>query len=287
MKKPKLRSWIAGAGMVAALAGSAGLPAASADSVVVPNFWDSRESLARPDLSALPRLRFLTTTDFPPFNFIDREKRLTGFNVELARAICRELQIVARCQIQAIPFEEIETALARGEGDAVVAGIAITSENRTKYEFSRPYLRIPSRFASRRDTEIGEPIHLAVARHTTGLVDGSVQRDWFAQAFAKAKYASYPTRQAAFEALKSGEVDLLFLDAVSLSYWLQSEASESCCAYAGGPYFTSPQYGDAMAIAFAKGQNALATATDYALKEISDSGRFAEIYLRYFPMGLY
>jgi len=254
---------------------------------VIPNFWDSREILTRPDLSALPRFRFLTTTDFPPFNFIDREKRLTGFNVELARAICRELQVLTRCQIQAMPFAEIEDALARGEGDAVIAGISISPENRTRFEFSRPYLRIPSRFANRRNAIIDEPMSRAVERHVTGLVDGSAQQKWLMLAMPNAKTELFATRQAAFEALKLGKVDLVFLDALSLSYWLQSEAAESCCTFAGGPYFTSPQHGDAMTIAFARGQNALAAATDYALKEISDSGAFADLYLRYFPMGLY
>ncbi|RUW60499.1 amino acid ABC transporter, partial [Mesorhizobium sp. M4B.F.Ca.ET.049.02.1.2] len=37
----------------------------------VPVLWDAKERLPKPDLSALPRLRFLTTTDFPPFNFLD------------------------------------------------------------------------------------------------------------------------------------------------------------------------------------------------------------------------
>jgi len=261
-------------------------PARSAE-VTIPNFWDSREILTRPDLSALPRLRFLTTTDFPPFNFIDRAKRLTGFNVDLARAICDELHILQRCQIQALPFSEIEDALARGEGDAIIAGIAITAENRTKYEFTRPYLRVPSRFASRRDAVIGEPMYAAVRKAVTGVIERSAQQAWFAKAFAGARSQALASRQDAYEALKSGKVDLLFLDAVSLSYWLQSEASEACCTFAGGPYFTSDPQGDSLAIAFAPGQTALAAATDYALKQLSERGVFAELYLRYFPLGLY
>ena len=45
---------------------------ARSQDIYVPNFWDSNERYVRPDLGSLPRLRFLTTTDFPPFNFIDR-----------------------------------------------------------------------------------------------------------------------------------------------------------------------------------------------------------------------
>ena len=65
-------------------------PCRAADPAI-PNFWDARERLAKPDISELQRVRFLTTVDFPPFNFLDTSGRLSGFHVDLARAICRKL----------------------------------------------------------------------------------------------------------------------------------------------------------------------------------------------------
>ena len=57
----------------------------------IPNFWDLKERLPKPQLEGLQRLRFLTTVDFPPFNYIDSEGRLAGFHVDLARRVCAEL----------------------------------------------------------------------------------------------------------------------------------------------------------------------------------------------------
>ena len=53
--------------------------------------WREMQVGPKPDWSWLPRLRVLTEADYPPFNYYDEEARLTGFNVDLARAICREL----------------------------------------------------------------------------------------------------------------------------------------------------------------------------------------------------
>ena len=39
-----------------------------------------------PNLAAVPAIRFLTTADFPPFNYRDESGELVGFNVDLARA---------------------------------------------------------------------------------------------------------------------------------------------------------------------------------------------------------
>src|SRR5476651_1225406 len=58
--------------------------------VVIPDFWDPRRRVERPPPGTVQALRFITTDDFPPFNFLDADGHLTGFNVDLARAICTE-----------------------------------------------------------------------------------------------------------------------------------------------------------------------------------------------------
>src|SRR5690606_16827532 len=58
-------------------------------------------------------LRFLTTSDFPPFNFYDEDGVLTGFNIDLARAICLELDVT--CEIKVEAWENLLPALQRKE----------------------------------------------------------------------------------------------------------------------------------------------------------------------------
>ncbi len=113
-----------------------------------------RERLVRPDISGMLRLRFLTTTDFPPFNFIDQADRLSGFHVDLARALCEELAMQTRCQIQALPYEQLADALDAGQGEAVLAGVAVTTELRERFRFTRPYLLLPARFLVNRQKRL-------------------------------------------------------------------------------------------------------------------------------------
>lgn len=254
----------------------------------IPNFWHPGERQAKPDLSGIQRLRFLTTTDFPPFNFIDRRKRLTGFHIDLARAVCSELGIAAKCQIQALPWDELAPALERGDGDAIIAGIEISPQSRERYEFSRPYLHVPGRFVASRVAGAQEPPEKRIqAGKTTGLIEGSNHEKWFTVAFSKAKTIKFQTRDAALQALQDGKVDLVFTDAVSLSFWLVSEQAKGCCALSGGAYLSEAFFGHGMAIAYPKGRGDLAAATDYALRELADKGIYAELYLRYFPISLY
>ena len=260
---------------------------ALAESHAIPNLWNPGERLARPDISSVARLRFLTTTDFPPFNFIDRRKRLTGFHVDLVRAICQKLDMLSRCQIQAMPWNELEGALAAGEGEAIIAGLGISAETREKYLFSRSYLLIPGRFVGRREDAPSEPLHETLFARKIAVVRGSAHAEWLAKAFPEPSIETFRTRAAALAGLRDGKVDLVFSDAVSLVFWLTSENAGDCCVLVGGPYMAEELTGSGMAIAFAPDQKDVAAAVDWALKEISDGGQFAELYLRYFPLGLY
>lgn len=252
-----------------------------------PMLWDAHERLAKPDLSALPRLRFLTGTDFPPFNFLDRDGRLSGFHVDLARSICAELALTDRCQIQALPWEELDAALERGDGEAILAGIAVTPQARLKYAFSRSYLQFPARFAMPKAKALAEPLYEGLKGKRVGVLSGSAHQRMLADYFGMAVAVGYDRPEELYADLKAGKIDAAFGDGMRLAFWLAGPEAQDCCRFAGGPYLAPEYLGTGLAIA-AKHDNAkLAEAFDYALQQISVEGRFAELYLRYFPMSFY
>ena len=91
-----------------------------------PSFWDPNRTIERPDLSAVRQIRFLTEDDFPPFNFQLPDGQLAGFNIELARAICAELDVP--CTIQRRNWDLLTSSINDNSGDAVIASIAINAE---------------------------------------------------------------------------------------------------------------------------------------------------------------
>jgi polar amino acid transport system substrate-binding protein len=265
---------------------SAWLPARAADPAI-PNFWDSKERLQKPDLSGLQRLRFLTTVDFPPFNFLDSDGQLSGFNVDLARAICAELNILDKCQIQALPFDELSEALGKDEGEAIIAGLAITQKSREEFAFSRPYLRFPARFIMPKPTALSEPIYGKIAGLRIGVMAGSAHERMLRAYFPGTKPVTFTRQDWLYESLRDRKIDGAFGDGMRFSFWLAGTDSKDCCRFAGGPYLAPEYLGDGMAIAVAKDDFPLAAAFDYALREITVKGKFAERYLRYFPVSFY
>jgi polar amino acid transport system substrate-binding protein len=273
-------------GIHRASAQSAATPALDATAnVTIPDFWDPRRRVERPPPGTVQALRFITTDDFPPFDFIDAEGHLTGFNVDLARAICSELGIP--CTIQARAFADLPDRLTSKAADAAIAGIAITADARQKLDFSDVYLRTPARFVVRKDEANFTPTPAGLKGKTIGVVEHSAHEAYLAAMFPEVARKLYPTPDAAREALAKGEVDAHFGDGMQLSFWLQSEASANCCMFAGGPYLEQRFFGQGYAIAVAKGATDTKRALNAALQAIYEKGIYAELYLRYFPVSFY
>ncbi|PST23420.1 amino acid ABC transporter [Rhizobium sp. JAB6] len=253
----------------------------------LPILFDARERLPKPDLSSLVRLRFLTSIDFPPFNFLDQNGKLTGFHVELARKICDELAISDKCQIQALPFGELQGALAASQGDAIIAGVAVTPELRKTFAFSRPFLMLPARFARNLKASIGGTTAASLSGHPVGVVKGTVHEAMLAAFFPAIRPVPFDDKDALLAAVKDGKVDAAFADGLQLSFWVSSQAAEKCCALVDGPYMSQQFLGEGMTIMLRQQDADLTAAINHALATLSRDGRLQEIYLRYFPYGLY
>lgn len=254
---------------------------------LLPMLFDARERLARPDLSPVLRLRFLTTVDFPPFNFTDQTGRLAGFHVDLMREICNELKIAEKCQIQALPFSELEAALADGDGDAVMAGVAVSAPLRQRFGFSRPFMLLPARFARNLKAQLSSASAAALAGRPVGVVTGTAHEVMLRSFFPAIRAVGFAGRGEMLAALKAGAVDAVFSDGLQLAFWAASPASQDCCALFDGPYFSEDLLGEGLTIMARKQDAVLTAAFDHALLALSRNGRLQELYLRYFPYGLY
>jgi polar amino acid transport system substrate-binding protein len=276
--------------LAALLIGSTAAPAPgsaaeSPSGVTIPNFWDPKRRIERPPVNAVQALRFVTTDDFPPFNFLDADGRLVGFNVDLARAICAELAI--SCTIQARPFDNLVESVLGPNADAVIGGLAISTQLRGVLDFSDIYMKTPARFVVRRDGPEFAFTPQGLKGETLAVVARTAHEAYLAAFFPEVERKLYPTPDAARKALKDGEVDAHFGDGMQLSFWLQSELAAGCCTFAGGPYLESRFFGEGFAIAVPSGSSDIKRAIDSALESIYTKGIYGELYLRYFPVGFF
>jgi polar amino acid transport system substrate-binding protein len=264
----------------AAAQGAAGPPASP---LVVPGFWDPRRLPERPDISRLGAIRFMTEVDYPPFNFAGPDGNPQGFNIELARMMCEEIKLA--CTIQMRRFENLIPALNANQADAAIASIATTPDMRTKVDFSDPYYRTPARFVTKRDSAIDDALPERLEGKKVAVVAGTAHEAYLRALFTEAEVLAYPSADVARLALRRGDADLLFGDAISLAFWLNGTDSENCCAFRGGPYMDSRYFGEGIGIAVRKGNDTVRLALNWALFRVWEQGRFTDLWLRYFPIS--
>jgi polar amino acid transport system substrate-binding protein len=252
--------------------------------MAVPGFWDPRRRPERPDLSRIGVIRFLTETDYPPFNYAGADGNPAGFNVDLARLICEEIKVA--CTVQMRRFDTLVDALNSNGGDAVIASIAATPDMRKRVDFSDPYYRTPARFVARRDAKAEGRLE-ALEGKKIGAVVGTAHEAYLKTLFTEAVVQPYTSAEAAREALKKGEVDLLFGDGISLAFWLNGTDSANCCEFRGGPYLESRYFGEGIGIAVRRGNDLLRQALNWAMFRLWEKGRFTDLWLRYFPISPY
>lgn len=257
--------------------------AAPANPLMMPGFWDPRRRPERPDLSRVTLIRFLTENDYPPFNYAGPDGNPAGFNVDLARMICEELKIA--CTIQMRRFDTLIDSLADNRGDAVMASIAVTPETRKRVDFTDPYYRTPARFVAKRELQIDDLKPEMLEGRKVAVVEGTAHEAYLKALFTEVDVKPYRTAEAARDALRSGEVDLLFGDGISLAFWLNGTESGNCCAFRGGPFLESRYFGEGVGIAVKRGNDPLRQGFNWALFRLWEKGRFSDLWLRYFPIS--
>jgi polar amino acid transport system substrate-binding protein len=260
-------------------------PLRAGGGVFVPGFWDPHHRVAKPDLSGLRSLRFLTEDDYPPFHFALPDGTLSGFDVDLARAICEELKIP--CTIQARRFDTLIDALNADQGDAIMAAIRIDQQTRATLDFSGAYYITPARFAALTPLT-AEPAAPEVLRgKTVGVEAKSAHEAYLESFFPDTIRKSYESQNALRDALVKGEIDTIFADGISLSLWLGSPQGRNCCGFRGGPFIDARFFGEGVGIAVKKGNLQLRQTLDYALAKLAARGTYSNLYLKYFPIGFF
>ncbi|GLQ53154.1 transporter substrate-binding domain-containing protein [Devosia nitrariae] len=248
----------------------------------LPNHVDPSARDILPDLTSLPAIRFLTTADFPPFNYRDENGALVGFNIDLARRICAEVDVP--CTIQTWPWEQAANALADKQGDALIAGLALTAENGERFDFSAIYLALPGRFVTRADAARDfNPSDLD--GRTISVREGSAHEEFLHRYLPDVEVTASEDEIAALQAVESGQADVYFGDAMRASFWLNDNLA--CCSFAGEAYFRPDLFGQGLAIALPAGHDSVRHAIDWALVRLKRSGSLDELYLRWFPIGFY
>ncbi|MEH6577639.1 MAG: ABC transporter substrate-binding protein [Amphritea sp.] len=224
------------------------------------------------------KIRIATEGAYAPFNMVDANGQLQGFDVDVAKALCSEMK--ADCEIVAQDWDGIIPGLRARKYDAIIASMSITEERQRVVDFTDPYYHNVLAFAGAK----GAALDISEAG-LKGLTVGA-QRATIAGQYLEDNLGNvvnvklYDTQDNAYLDLTAGRLDALLSDKFPAYDWLNSDAG-SKFEFKGNDI----DINDKIGIAVRKG-DALTVKLNTAIKAIMANGTYAEINARYFPFSI-
>ncbi len=221
-------------------------------------------------------LRIGTEGHYPPFNSIDESGELKGFDVDIALALCDQLEV--ECELVAQDWDGIIPALLARKYDAIVASMSITDERKKVVSFTDRYYSNQVRFLAAKNSRF-DPAYLS--GKTIGTQRATVAASWLAENAAAADVKLYETQEDVFLDLTAGRLDAVFGDGLMLYEWLLNDGSDEFHLVGDGYSLD-----EGIGIAVRKEDDELREALNAALAEILADGTYAKINAKYFPFSI-
>lgn len=234
---------------------------------------------------AKPILRIGTEGAYPPFNYVDKDGKVKGFDIDIAKALCKESGM--ECQFVLQDWDGLIPGLIAKKFDAIVASMSITDERKQKVDFTHKYYQTPARFIARKGS--GIVISKAGLKgKTVGVQRATIHENFVRDMFGDTvNIKAYATQDEANMDLVAGRLDLVIADAtVLLTGFLNTPAGKDFEFV--GPGYTDPKwFGEGVGIAIRKGDNTLRQKLNKAIDDIRANGVYQKINAKYFNFDVY
>lgn len=227
-------------------------------------------------------LRIATEGAYPPFNYVDSNNNLHGFDVDIAYALCEKMK--AQCTVVAQDWDGIIPGLLAKKYDAIIASMAPSAEREQKVDFTNRYYTTTLAIAVPKDSDITDINAQSLKDKSIGAQAGTAQAIYAEDHFVPegTDLKLYPTAIEADNDLSNKRLDAIIHDKFPLLSWLEKEGKD-CCKLLGEIDGTQSP----ISIAIRKNSDDLKNRFNKAIDEIRADGTYDKISKKYFNTDIY
>ena len=221
---------------------------------------------------------------YPPFSVVAPDGSLKGFDIDIAKALCAQMQI--ECSLVQQDFDGLIPALQARKFDAIIASMSITEERKNSVGFSERYYNSPNRLIARKGANISlTPAGLKGKR--IGVQRSTINDRYCTDNFKAAQIVRYGKQDEAYLDLAAGRTDMVMVDAVAATFgFLKTPAGKDFEFI--GPVYTDPKYfGYGAGVAVRKNDPELRDRFSEAIKAIRANGIYKKLQDQYFDFDIY
>ncbi|PVZ68868.1 transporter substrate-binding domain-containing protein [Pelagibaculum spongiae] len=229
-------------------------------------------------VGAADNIRFGTEPTYPPFEFLDDNNQMTGFDIELAKAICADIQ--ANCEFKNQAFDSLIPGLKFKRFDAVISGMDITPARLEHVDFSAPYYENSAVFITAKAKNLKNIADLS--GKVIGTQNGSTHQAYMINKLESngVKIRTYDSYLNALLDLKNGRTAAVFADTAVAREWL-AKPSNVDFVITGAEIKDPDYFGIGMGIAVRK-NDGLKAKFDASLAKLKTNGVYQKLFTKYF-----
>ncbi|TPP05893.1 transporter substrate-binding domain-containing protein [Rhizobium glycinendophyticum] len=229
-------------------------------------------------------IRIAVEGAFPPFNFLDANRELQGFDVELAKALCDAGKLDCEFVIQ--EWTAMIPDLIKKRYDAIVSSMSMSAERRAKVAFTRRYYDSPSILVKRKDVQALSADLKDLAGLKLGVTAATSQEEYAKRFLSGVETTVFHASPDLYKGLADGTVDVILEDKLAIYDWLANTRAGACCEFTGSDIKNDEFFGEGAGIAVRLDDTQLLQILDTALDEIKANGKYDEINAKYFPFSI-
>jgi polar amino acid transport system substrate-binding protein len=211
-------------------------------------------------------------TTYPPFEFVDQEGNIVGFDVDVLSAICERINCVPEFRTTA--WDGIFPALVNGEFDMVASGVSITPERDEIVDFTDPYHEVTQAIAVRVEDEALTLADFEEGPYILGAQTGTTNAATAERIAGRERSRLYDTFNTAVQALLTGDVDGVSIDDTAADAFVEQYAGQIAVT------IREVQSGDELGFVVQEG-DPLVDALNAGLAEIRADGTLDELVERW------
>ncbi|MEI7352903.1 arginine ABC transporter substrate-binding protein, partial [Pectobacterium parmentieri] len=225
--------------------------------------------------TAADTIRFASSATYPPFESLDASNEIVGFDMDLAKALCKQMQ--ATCTFTNQAFDSLIPALKFRRYDAVISGMDITPERSKQVAFTQPYYANSAVVIAQK----GKFSDFAAMKgKRIGMENGTTHQKYMHDKHPEVQTVSYDSYQNAVLDLKNGRIDGVFGDTAVVNEWIKTSPELTTV----GEHVTDAEYfGTGLGIAVRPDDKALLEKLNNALDAIKADGTYKTINDKWFP----
>jgi len=228
-------------------------------------------------------VKIATEGVYPPFNYVENGK-LTGFDVDIANALCEKAKL--KCEIVTQEWDGMIPGLMANKYDAIIASMNITAERKKKIDFTTKYYDTPAKFMASKEAKVTDISPAALAGKTIGVQGSTTQQNFLEAKYKDSEIKTYTTVDDASADLAAGRLDFVLSDKVLLDAWLKKSSDGSCCELVGDD-LRDPLFGEGKGVGIRKEDADLKKKFQQAIDDIRADGTYEKINAKYFPFSIF